>query len=1213
MLATTTVAVALLASAVAAGALSQASAAGDEVSTQPPVTGIDFCDFAGTQVPAGASERDCRLALLDPEGAHVVHTGDAGLSPQALAEAAADTPVPPAGADAATPPTPGQTDRDLTDLTDQEAEVVFDETAKPVVADAAAPTLPDNAEVLASSGNGTVVRTPSEGTALIDSSAPLVDQAGNPLDMKLQDKGSNFEPKNPAASVELPAAADGSVALADADVKISYASHGGDASDADGRVVGDLGALYPTVAPDTDLFLAPRATGLELYAQLRSADSPEALRFDVNMPSGDALQPAPDGIDGAQVVGANGNPKVTITPPIAMDGNGDPVSVDLEVDGDSIVLSVPHDASDAYPILVDPVVAVNDIYLWSSGAGFGGWTGTKTAGSSYVQYQNLFGNTGLWNTVPSGTSLTPGQMADWFYLIPHYGSTTSTYISDMWVNAAFSVGGSTQGRPKVAMGEFNAPNGGWVRMQNLNTETPLKSGWLSSSTAWNAPLQQAQENATRADFQLYMPSGDAAITTNSNRSAHLKSAWMTLMDTDDPTGDGANQTTLTGLSGWVDGQAAGYSVVSHAYDGGLGVKTQSFVMGQDADGNNVAGPTESADGPTPGTACVGTATNACPQSWSQGFTVDPGQLRDGLQATAAGVVDAVGHGYINGQWWGVDRQGPNVKLSGFPTMGGGETLKVAATDGAPLDRAVTSQPALAGAQSGVTSVELSIDGTTADVAAQTCDGDGIAGNGNPAAEIPWGSCSMARDFEIPGATYGWGTHQVEIRARDAVGNETVRQATVTIAPEPTTAVVHATETSTEQGVAGDGSDAEAWAQIRGASSSRYTDSEGTTTLQGDNPCSFSVATNCTTMRQVSGTGTSPATVEQYEAPDSALESMPNSNVGLVQDSLESRGFTKVGVWPMSSVLIPGQEPPPGSGAVVDRYRSDDPDTGLTFVWIDPVSHLTLGTDIVDQGTVVATSRWDYDADYTQRSAYSSTFFRVADPPTVDYRESVAMHGTPPVDAQVDAETNQSFVPVSLGEDISASGKHFCLDGVDIVNMSSSNGFNQVGEGDPDPEYPGDDPAAPTTFSAANYSEIPTTAACGSTLGDDGQPDLSVITMAAGSSNADAWRRTFQGYTDNASPSDPENTGNARLNVGLDDCTLATTGNCGVTTDIVATDPGRSSALTELATGVTVIIDAPLAESEQATLGSTPSLLDGQGSTSSDSIVSAVAQVTQEGA
>ena len=97
---------------------------------------------------------------------------------------------------------------------------------------------------------------------------------------------------------------------------------------------------------------------------MRSAESPDALRFHVDLPAGAELRR--DGNGGAEVVKGNSS-LAQIPKPHALDAQGAHVPVSLEAEGNSITVNVPREANQfAYPILVDPQW-VTDGFGWSSG------------------------------------------------------------------------------------------------------------------------------------------------------------------------------------------------------------------------------------------------------------------------------------------------------------------------------------------------------------------------------------------------------------------------------------------------------------------------------------------------------------------------------------------------------------------------------------------------------------------------------------------------------------------------------------------------------------------------------------------------------------------------------------------------------------------------------------------------------------------------------
>ena len=115
---------------------------------QPQVAGIDYCDFFAEINDDLQTPADCRAALIDPPGAHIIRISDPQPSEQLLAQAASDVTEPPGDPSVVDSSVPGNTGRDLTNLSDQESEDVFNDTARPVVSDMAPPALPQSAQVL---------------------------------------------------------------------------------------------------------------------------------------------------------------------------------------------------------------------------------------------------------------------------------------------------------------------------------------------------------------------------------------------------------------------------------------------------------------------------------------------------------------------------------------------------------------------------------------------------------------------------------------------------------------------------------------------------------------------------------------------------------------------------------------------------------------------------------------------------------------------------------------------------------------------------------------------------------------------------------------------------------------------------------------------------------------------------------------------------------
>ncbi len=198
---------------------------------------------------------------------------------------------------------------------------------------------------------------------------PRVKREGGELekvDLSLSATSDGFEPENPISEVDIPASADEGVSIGDGAIAITQAS--ADPGSA-GRIFDETDVIYPEVQADTDLMVAPTSTGVELFDQLRSPESPETLRFDLDLPPGAQLRANAGGAE----VWEGERWLATVSAPYAVDAQGTSVPVTMAVEGNSLVLDVPHREGDyAYPILLDPDVQNNWVsQSWEAGYNYG--------------------------------------------------------------------------------------------------------------------------------------------------------------------------------------------------------------------------------------------------------------------------------------------------------------------------------------------------------------------------------------------------------------------------------------------------------------------------------------------------------------------------------------------------------------------------------------------------------------------------------------------------------------------------------------------------------------------------------------------------------------------------------------------------------------------------------------------------------------------------
>lgn len=296
-------------------------------------------------------------------------------------------------------------------------------------------------DYVAEEGAATVT---SEGdTQLLETSIPIQVEEENgelgKVDLTLSEGSEGWEPENPLVELAVGDTADEGVELGDEGLTITQVG----AEEAAAQPLGDKNLFFPEIdeGTDTDLVVSPVSSGVEMFDLLRSADSPETLRFHLDLPQGSELRAGPNGI--AEVVDGEGKASALIPKPWAMDAQETRVPVEMTVEGDDLVLSVEHRDQDlAYPIIVDPTI-YQDWGWWYQGqhlSGIGAWRWQQSAGAWWVNhgYEDTgfpgYENKGLFIATSLGT-LQGQQWGQWIYSAPNPGSyLASATINPFWRN-----------------------------------------------------------------------------------------------------------------------------------------------------------------------------------------------------------------------------------------------------------------------------------------------------------------------------------------------------------------------------------------------------------------------------------------------------------------------------------------------------------------------------------------------------------------------------------------------------------------------------------------------------------------------------------------------------------------------------------------------------------------------------------------------------------
>lgn len=588
-----------------------------------------------------------------------------------------------------------------------------------------------------------------DGATLIDSTVPLRTENASgqdaPVDLSLQRAEGELQPTNPVVEVGVPQDLREGIELPGSGVEIKLEGA------PDGRapsVVEQSVGIYPEVAEDTSLAVAPTPTGLETMTVLQSPNAPTRQTFNLDLPAGATLVGTAQG--GAEVT-QNGQPILGIMPPTALDASGSGVPVSMEVSSDSLTLQVSPSPSSVYPILVDPLYQE---YRWrwdNTWNGLSDWVATGNT-NSYVIENHVAcsspcpaglepGYPGLYIGGRSG-SVSPGSQRAWNYYVPRwseewskYGTPPTSFIHNMVVQAfGFWPSADKNPSPAVAFGLWN-----WV-----------KGEWTAGIGRWGHE-GDINNFATTYTFDSgqTLDTKQAAVTLLSNdyhsmtaeRQVYLGYAKIALGDYDIPT------LAPPVSPKWVRPMEAA-PIGFQAADTGLGVAAMRVTMV-----SNPINSWKTSEG------CTGVQNNFCPRNWKSSEAGQPplqydlSNMQEGinnLKITAedpVGNVSAAGTAQIK-----VDGKAPELAVSGTPVSGGDYEplvlpnfkLNVKAVDG------TSTNP-----QSGVGSVQVLIDGSV--VKSATCEVE---------------NCEIARTWEIPSASYAVGTHTVVVKAIDRVKRET---------------------------------------------------------------------------------------------------------------------------------------------------------------------------------------------------------------------------------------------------------------------------------------------------------------------------------------------------------------------------------------------------------------------------------------------------------
>jgi YD repeat-containing protein len=594
------------------------------------------------------------------------------------------------------------------------------------------------------SENGALIPDGEGGSQLLELPIPIRSQVpgkeAKPVDLSLKESEGGFESKTPATDIRLPGTLGGQIEIGD---ELAISELPGNAEVAASRY-GDTDLFFANSDTDTDTFIATLTKGVEIFEQLRSPKSPEQFRYGLTLPQGTTLRS--DGNGGAEVVNAKEERVAFVPAPFAVDAQGTNVPVSMEVEGNSVLVSIPHRSMDiAYPLLLDPEL-VYDAWYWhegnTSGLGYWGWQESADYENGTWCVGTCWGNGLYARSKGSNYWYGPNTWGQWIYTAPN----STAYISRAVFWTLFgNVHNCYTNHPHGYVGIYNVYSGSY---NNLGIYSPPSFFATSYDTGW------AGGNGTRLAV-VGIGTGGSASQLACGHDFYVGGAALYQ---DDPENPGVSASGMPG--GWISDTTPAFTIHSNGSDPGLGVRKTTFGR----DGQPVI------ERPV---GCNGTAASRCPVNRNEQFNVSALSFDEGKKNAYMTVEDATVKKSTQTWQTYIDMTKPDVTLSGQLAVATEEdegdakdeekwdelslpvyNLNIKATD------IGTEQNADYKKRSGVRRIEVLLDGVKKQEWEQSC---------------PASSCSMEKSYPLKLNNLSADKHVLKVIATDWVGKKRERE------------------------------------------------------------------------------------------------------------------------------------------------------------------------------------------------------------------------------------------------------------------------------------------------------------------------------------------------------------------------------------------------------------------------------------------------------
>jgi hypothetical protein len=577
-------------------------------------------------------------------------------------------------------------------------------------------------------GTSTAVVEEADGRRGIAVSAVPLTVGDQPVDLSLVSSDGGYRPRNSAASVVVPSASNVSA-------KVGTIGAGFVSESVVSAVLAGDSVLYPNAAPDTDFATKPDPSGIELLVVLRSPESPQTYRLELDHRGVPVSTRTRDG--GHIELLSDGTVVGSVSPAFATDAQGQSVEVGTRLVDGAIEYTLLHRGRDlAYPILIDPNIQDSSIAIdWGDINGYPGgpggnffadWVSNNPTGKYWQARGTGALGTGIYQGSNSGTNYVAEDPVNWLWRHPQWNTGTS-YVYRADLNGLYS--------------------------DNAGEEYWTVTGLYSQKDATYADIRfyhRDQTNAnilhgttsTRADTVVF--EWRARFNNNVGRQQYLRNVRAYIRDPEDPT---LHSVTGTGKpAGWAN--ASNLSVTLEGSDPGIGIysgnvkTTNSAALNLNINQGCQAHPNAS---PCP----TGLPTNhvLLTGSWSTTGWVD------GVHSMEARVSDSLRQSAP--QTWTIklDRTKPRIDLDGALYDGRQESLGSGVYD--LLVDADDSSPVRT--TSGIQKVEVWVDSV-------------LRRTATPDLPCTDGGCVVDDDQFLLDASGMSGPHLLEVRAYDNAGN-----------------------------------------------------------------------------------------------------------------------------------------------------------------------------------------------------------------------------------------------------------------------------------------------------------------------------------------------------------------------------------------------------------------------------------------------------------